>query len=219
MTHDRHEPDLEIVQTWASARGIEITPMQFDALAAYRKRVLDVNKYMNLTAITDPADFAVKHFIDSLTLLPQIPHGANLIDIGTGAGFPGMVLHIMRNDLRVTLLDSTRKRVDFLRETAEILGRPAECIHARAEEHARSHNGAYDICTARAVARLDKLARWALPLVAPGGAFLAMKGPDVAEEIEAASPALEKYGGRVEDVFVAELTENLRHSIVVVRKK
>ncbi|MCL1844319.1 MAG: 16S rRNA (guanine(527)-N(7))-methyltransferase RsmG, partial [Defluviitaleaceae bacterium] len=174
---------------WANSRGIEITPAQLDALAAYQQRVLDVNKYINLTAITDPADFAVKHFIDSLTLLPHLPHlphKTNLIDIGTGAGFPGMVLRIMRDDLHITLLDSTRKRVNFLRETSEQLGLPTESVHARAEDFAREHGAIFDICTARAVAGMDRLAGWALPLVRSGGAFLAMKGPDVAEELEKA---------------------------------
>lgn len=208
----------EIILQWASARGIEISPAQINALAAFQQRVLDVNKNMNLTAITDPTDFAVKHFIDSLTILPHIPHGAKLIDIGTGAGFPGMVMRITRPDLDVTLLDSTRKRVNFLREAAEMLGLPTECVHARAEEFARTHGGMFDVCTARAVAGLDRLAGWALPLVKRGGIFLAMKGPEVVDEIEKATPALGKSGGRVEGVFVEEIAKRLRHSIVLVKK-
>ena len=218
MAVSKPDPVSEIVMNWATCRGVEVTPAQIDALEAYRLRVLDVNKYMNLTAITDPEDFAVKHFIDSLTLIPHIPHKANLIDIGTGAGFPGMVLRIMRDDLHITLLDATRKRLNFLRETAEMLDLPVEIVHARAEDHARTHGGTYDICTARAVARLDKLATWALPLVKNNGTFLAMKGPDISDELENATPAIKKYGGRVKDVCITELPGGIKHSIVSITR-
>ncbi|MCL1862886.1 MAG: 16S rRNA (guanine(527)-N(7))-methyltransferase RsmG, partial [Defluviitaleaceae bacterium] len=171
-----------------------ISDEQYAMLEAYKARVLEVNQYMNLTRITEETDFAVKHIIDSLTLLPFIGHGASLIDIGTGAGFPGMVLGIMRDDLKVTLLDSLRKRVNFLRQTADMLGLPdIECVHARAEDFAKTKT--FDICTARAVASLDKLAAYALPLVKKGGLFLAMKGNDIADELEKAKPAIKKYGG------------------------
>ena len=205
----------DIILEFAGENDLEITDKQLATLAAYQAHVLDVNRRMNLTRITDPADFAVKHIIDSLTLLPFIPPGASLIDIGTGAGFPGMVLGIMREDLRLTLLDSTRKRVDFLRETADMLGVQAECVHARAEEYSAP---GFDICTARAVAAMDKLAGYALPLVKPGGVFLAMKGPEISREIEMAKPAIEKHGGFIENIHMVKLSHARTHSVVAIRK-
>lgn len=209
----------EIVLSWARTNGLEVSDAQLEKFAAYQSRVLTVNRHMNLTAITDEKDFAVKHLIDSLTLLPYIKKGQKVIDVGTGAGFPGLVLRIMREDLRLTLLDSLRKRVVFLRETADMLNFPeVECIHSRAEEWAKAHCEAYDICTARAVASLDKLVGYALHLVKKGGVFLAMKWRDIAEEIEKANPALKKHGGVVEKVALVEIDNNLKHSIVIIRK-
>jgi len=202
-----------IIEKWARENGIEISEAQFDALAAYQNRVLEVNKYMNLTRITDEKDFAIKHIIDSLTLLPYIKKNAGLIDIGTGAGFPGLVLRIMRDDLQLTLLDSLRKRVNFLQETSTMLGLTVECIHSRAEEHSAK----YDICTARAVASMDKLAKYALPLVKKGGIFLAMKGFEISEELEKAKPIINKLGGKTEKIDIVNLPEGLQHSVVVIR--
>jgi 16S rRNA (guanine527-N7)-methyltransferase len=209
----------DIILNWAQGNALEITPSQLDKLAEFQARVLEINQHMNLTAITAPADFAVKHIIDSLTLLPYIPENARLVDIGSGAGFPGLVLKIMREDLQLTLLDSLRKRVNFLRETAETLGFPnTECIHARAEDHAKTHANFYGITTARAVASMEKLAAWALPLTKSGGSFLAMKGPQIQAELQNAKPAIKKYGGSVEKIALAELAPGLSHSIVIIRK-
>jgi 16S rRNA (guanine527-N7)-methyltransferase len=211
----------DIIKNWARENGIEISPAQLNALLAYQERVLTVNKYMNLTAITDEENFAVKHFIDSLTLLPYVKTGAKLIDIGTGAGFPGMVLRIMRDDLQLTLLDSLRKRIIFLRETWNILNpndSSIEFVHARAEDFSKKNFDKFEICTARAVANLEKLAAYALPLLKEGGIFLAMKGPDITAEIKNASPAIKKYGGLVEKVDIIKIAENLNHSVVVIRK-
>jgi len=234
----------QLVTDWAQENGVEITAAQMDLLANFQARVLEANTRMNLTAITEPADFAVKHIIDSLTLLPLFGAGADvgasLIDIGTGAGFPGMVLRIMcarlhegalatngemlpSAGLKVTLLDSTLKRVNFLRETAEGLGLPTECIHARAEEFSRTkafyRAEKFDFATARAVAALDKLAGYALPFVKTGGIFFAMKGPAPQGEIDMAAGAIARHGGIVETVHAVEIAEGIVHSIVVIRKK
>ena len=205
----------KIISVWTRENGIEISETQFDLLAKYQQRVLEVNKHMNLTRITDEKDFAVKHIIDSLTLLPYIKANASLIDIGTGAGFPGLVLRIMRDDLKLTLLDSLRKRVNFLRETSDMLGLSVECVHARAEDHSQI----YDICTARAVASLDKLAKFALPLLGKNGVFLAMKGTEISEEIENAKPVIKKFGGQIEKIDIVQLSEELKHSIIVIKKE
>jgi 16S rRNA (guanine527-N7)-methyltransferase len=210
----------DIVTGWAKSNGLEVSEAQINALAAYQQRVLEVNQHMNLTAITADEDFAVKHIIDSFTLLPFIAENATLIDVGTGAGFPGLVLRIMRPSLRLTLLDSLRKRVNFLRETANMLGfSDVECVHARAEDYSKTNACAFDIATARAVASLDKLAKWALPLVKENGVFLAMKGHDIDAEIEKAQPTIHKFGGHVEKVELVNISNRLTHSIVVIRKQ
>ncbi|MCL2048287.1 MAG: 16S rRNA (guanine(527)-N(7))-methyltransferase RsmG [Defluviitaleaceae bacterium] len=203
-----------IINSWASANGLVISQAQYDMLEAYKNRVLEVNKHMNLTAITSDEDFAVKHIIDSLTLLPFVPDGARCIDIGTGAGFPGVVLRIMK-DIRLTLLDSLRKRIVFLREATDMLGlTDIDCVHSRAEQHKNT----YQIATARAVASLDKLVGYALPLLEKDGVFLAMKGRDVGAEIEMAEGALRKYGGVVGSVERVGIAEGVERSVVVVRR-
>jgi len=208
-----------LITGWAGQNGISITDAQLNLLLRHQEKVIETNKYMNLTAITCPQEFAVKHIIDSLTLLPYIPTGTHLADIGTGAGFPGLVLAIMRPNLRVTLIDSLRKRVFFLQEIIAELGLDnAEAVHSRAEDIAR--NGiTFDICTARAIANMDKLAKWVLPITAPGGIFLAMKGPNLEEELENAKPTIAKLGGLIKTVDTIEIAPGLMHSIVVVSRK
>jgi len=208
----------DLVKKWASENGIAVIDAELALLEQHQSMVLETNKHMNLTAITAPEEFAVKHIIDSLTLLPYIPQGAMIADIGTGAGFPGLVLAIMRKDLHVTLVDSLRKRVFFLQEVVSKLGlHNVECVHTRAEDLVHAGK-TFDICTARAVARMDKLVRWVLPITKPGGTFLAMKGPDISEELENAKPALEKLGGYVKSVDLIEIAPGLTHSIVVIEK-
>ena len=211
----------DIIISWLAQSGQTLTESQLSTLARYQELVLTAP--MNLTAITNSDDFAIKHFIDSLTLLPwvdKLPKTANCIDIGTGAGFPGIPLKVARPALTLTLLDSLQKRIHFLRGAAEELGlQGVECIHARAEDLAKQKGATYDLATARAVARLDKLAGYALPLVKPGGIFLAMKGPDVSDEIKEAKPALRKLGGEVESIETAEISQAMGRSIVVIRKQ
>lgn len=204
------------VQNWATQQGIQITAPQVEKLAAHRHMVLEKNKVMNLTAITCSTAFETKHIIDSLSVLPFIPHGAQLADIGTGAGFPGIVIAIMRPDVQVTLVDSLRKRVIFLQEVVEAISLPnVTAIHARAEDMARQGHS-FDICTARAVAHMQKLAKWVLPLTKRGGTFLAMKGPAIQEELETATPTITKLGARITAVHAVTLQPGLVHSIVEV---
>jgi len=208
-----------LIHEWAAKNDLTITETQQQMLQKHQDMVLYTNKHMNLTAITAPDEFATKHIIDSLTLLPYIPQNAQtLADIGTGAGYPGLVLAIMRPNLRVVLLDSLRKRVRFLQEVVDELGLTnVECLHARAEELAPT-GIEFDICTARAVASMDKLAKWILPLVSPGGTLLTMKGPDVQDELAAAEKILAKRGGVVQNVDTMEIAPGIAHSIVVVSK-
>jgi len=211
----------DIISAWLAGMGQGLTNSQFSKLAMYQEMVLSAP--MNLTSITNDLDFAVKHFVDSFTLLPwvdKLSEGANCIDIGTGAGFPGIPLKIARPGLSITLLDSLLKRILFLRSAVEELGlHDVECVHARAEDLIKQRHASYDIATARAVARLDKLARYALPLVKPGGIFLAMKGPDVEDEIKDAKRALAKLGGVIEGIEPVEISRGMGRSIIIVRKQ
>lgn len=168
-----------------------ITAAQRDKLAAYFDLLVIANERMNLTAITAPAEAADKHFVDSLLALAYIPQGASCIDVGTGAGFPGIPLLIARPDLRMTLLDSLNKRVAFLEETLATLGLCATCLHARAEDAAKTqpHRGAYDIALSRAVAPLPTLLELTVPFLRTGGISICYKGSAAHEEAESAQTA------------------------------
>jgi len=208
----------DIVKTWANQNNIDIKDSQLSQLEAFQNIVLKANEKMNLTAITNHEDFAVKHIIDSMTLLPYIGDNSTIIDVGTGAGFPGLVLRIMMENTSLTLLDSRKKRVEFLRHALDAMKYPeVQIVHDRAEDWARK-GSKYEICTARAVASLDKLAEYALPLVKPDGLLLAMKGPDIKDELKKAEPAIKKMRGILDRVDIVEIAQGLKHSIVVIRK-
>ena len=170
-----------------------------ERLFALTERMLEVNAHMNLTAITDMEGIILKHYADSLTIAPYIPDNASVIDVGCGAGFPSLPLAIARPDLRITAFDSTAKRIHYISETAEMLGiRNITAITARAEELALDpeYRERFDISCARAVARLNVLSELCIPLVKPGGAFIAMKA-NAAEELTEAENALRKLGGKL----------------------
>ena len=174
-----------------------------DALAekfyALTVRMLEVNEYMNLTAITDLDGVILKHYADSLTAAKYLPEGASLIDIGCGAGFPSLPLAIARPDLQITALDSTAKRINYIRETAEILGLTnIACAAARAEDaaHDPAYREKFDISCARAVARLNVLCELCMGYVRKGGQFVAMKA-NAADELEEAENAIAKMGGKL----------------------
>ena len=205
-------------------RGLAQLGLPADAvpqLEAYSALLLEKNKVMNLTAITAPQEVATLHLLDCASLLTMADlRGKRVIDVGTGAGFPGMVLRILEPDFDLTLLDSLGKRVDFLREVCASLSLArTDCVHARAEEYAAGHRQQYDIATSRAVANLNLLCELTLPLVKVGGQFLAMKGPDCAQEVREAARAAELLGGRVESVREYTIPgTDIRHSIVVIQK-
>lgn len=184
-----------------AAWELALSPAQAEQFAAYAALLAEWNEKMNLTAITALPDVARKHFLDSLSLLQYtpLPAGASLLDVGSGAGFPGMALKIARPDLRVTCMDGTGKRVGFLQAVADALGLDVACLHARAEEAGRKPplRAGFDVVTARAVAALPVLCEYCLPFARVGGRFLAMKGPDGQAEGDAAATALEKLGARL----------------------
>ena len=166
----------------AGSLGVALSGGQLTLFAEYARLLLEWNERMNLTAITDPEGIAVRHFVDSLTLLraAEPAPGAKLLDVGTGAGFPSVPACIARPDLKPTLLDSLKKRLLFLQELTEALSIQAELVHQRAEDAARlsEYREQFDLVCARAVARLSALCEYCLPFVRLGGSFAALKGPD-----------------------------------------
>jgi len=169
----------------------ELTDEQLDRFDAYYALLIEWNTRMNLTAITDKEDVAKKHFVDSLAALPYLKQGARVADVGTGAGFPGLPLLIVRPDLKLTLIDSLNKRVTFLQTACETLGLDAVCLHMRAEDAGRDprYRGKFDVVLTRAVSALPVLAELTVPLAKVGGISIAYKG-DANGELEAAKNAL-----------------------------
>lgn len=198
-----------------------LSPEQIDTLCAFGQALIEKNKVMNLTAITAPRDVATLHLLDCAALAAQLDlSGKRVIDVGTGAGFPGMVLAILTPDARFTLLDSLGKRVDWLRETCDDMGLSrVTCVHARAEEFAGEHRQAYDMATSRAVAALPLLSELALPLVKVGGCFLAMKSVDSDAEIDSARGAIGQLGGKIEAIRDYTIPgTDVTHRVVIIRK-
>ena len=156
----------ERVGEWAAANRIALAPGKLDDLDRYAGEVAETNKQFNLTAITDPDDMEVRNIIDCLSVVPLIPEGARVADVGTGAGFPGMVIRIIRDDVDMTLIEATNKKLEFVCRTAEKLGYKVAGTHMRSEEAARSAlRGSFDVVTARAVAPLPVLLEYTLPLL------------------------------------------------------
>ena len=189
----------------------------------YMNLLLEWNEKINLTAITEPADVRVKHFEDSLTCLKSgyIKDGDKVVDVGTGAGFPGLPIKIENNSVKLTLMDRLNKRINFLKEVSHKLNMDTECIHIRAEEAGKNklYREQFDVSVSRAVARLCVLVEYCLPLVKVGGYMLAMKGKDIEEELEQAKPLIKSLGGQVKEVQLHTLSdEEITHSIVVIEK-
>ncbi|WP_150824286.1 16S rRNA (guanine(527)-N(7))-methyltransferase RsmG [Megasphaera sp. DJF_B143] len=187
------------------AMGLVLEDYQIRQFCRFEELLLETNKVMNLTAITDPGEVAVKHMADSLSCYDEryFPKDASLLDLGTGAGFPGIPLAIFRPDLTVTFFDSLQKRLNFLNEVCRETGlRKVAFLHGRAEEmaHQEAYREQFDLVTSRAVARLSILCEWALPYVRKNGLFIALKGAQYEEEIKEASNALRILGGTLEEV-------------------
>lgn len=199
--------------------GCSLSEQQLDRLCKYGELLLEKNKVMNLTAIREPQKVATQHFLDCLALLRVADfREKTLLDVGCGAGFPGMPLLIGEPSLHLTMLDSLAKRMNWLRdEVLPELGIAAECVTARAEEYALFHRESYDIVTSRAVARLNILAELCLPFVKKNGLFLAMKGQSAAEELAEAEKGIALLGGKVERVFEYPV-EDAVHCVLVIRK-
>ena len=196
--------------------GISLSDTQADRFCQFGDALIEQNKVMNLTAITEPEAVARLHFADCLALLEiENLKGKKLIDVGCGAGFPGVPLKLGEPTIQLTLLDSLQKRVNWLRVTMDAMGVEAECVAARAEEF--GNRECYDVATSRAVARLNILAELCLPFVKVGGCFLAMKAAAAEEELQEAKRAISLLGGKLERVAEYEI-DGAPRKVLVIRK-
>ena len=202
--------------------GIELTEEQLEKFYLYMNILLEWNEKINLTAITNEKEIILKHFVDSLTINKYIEDSKSLIDVGTGAGFPGIPIKILRQDLKITLLDSLNKRINFLNEVIEKLDlKNIECIHGRAEEFGKNKNyrEKYDFATSRAVANMSTLSEYLIPFVKVGGKVLAMKGDKAEEELEEAKKAIKLLGGKVENIDNFYLPDSdIKRNIIIIKK-
>lgn len=213
---------IGFIKKSAAEFGLEITDNQKSQLEKYAEMLIEWNQKINLTAIVEPKEIGVKHFLDSMLIFKnsEIPYGAKIIDVGTGAGFPGVVMKIVRPDIELTLLDGLNKRLVFLSELCEELGIDAETVHSRAEEAGKSskYREKYDIATARAVAKLNVLSEYCLPFVKTGGSFIALKGPAAEEEITESESAVKLLGGGKIKVFSENLADCGKRIICEIKK-
>ena len=201
---------------------LEYTDLQKEKLDKYAQMLVEWNDKINLTAITDYDEIMIKHFYDSIYpfTLFELPENSEIIDVGTGAGFPSCPLKIVRDDLKVTLLDSLNKRIAFLAQLSETLDLGATCIHGRAEELGKNleYREKFDCATARAVANLSDLCEYCLPFVKVGGVFAALKGSNGEEELKDAKNAIKILGGKTENFIEYELPNGDKRTLILIRK-
>lgn len=214
--------NTEQLKRECAAFGVELTDEMCERFDIYAATLIEWNEKMNLTAITDPSGIVTRHFADSLTFftVAQPQKSASLIDVGSGAGFPGLALKIVRPDLDITLLDGTMKRITFLNEAASRMGLAVNAVHARAEEAAvkPQMREKYDFAAARAVAAMNVLAEYCLGFVKPGGLFIAMKGPSAKGECTDAEAAIAKMGGKTGEIKQLFLSDGSERALVTVKK-
>ena len=202
--------------------GVRFSVEQIEQFYKYMNLLIEWNEKMNLTAITEPKEIILKHFIDSITILKYIDDNSKLVDVGTGAGFPGVPLSIMNPTLKITLVDSLNKRLIFLQEVVKELNlQNIEIVHARAEEFGQNKNyrDKFDIATSRAVANLATLSEYLVPLVKIGGKIISMKASNAKEEINDAQKAIEVLGGKIEKIEEFDLPESdIGRTIIIIDK-
>ncbi len=231
----------ELLYLSASKLGVELNKEQAEMFMKYKFLIQQWNEKMNLTAITDDTGIIIKHFADSMSILPIMlereedirdwegsdERGLSVIDVGTGAGFPGIPLKIVCPGLNLTLLDSLNKRLVFIEDVVKELGlKNVNIIHSRAEDGGRDTKlrDKFDFCVSRAVARLNVLCELCMPFVKEGGYFISLKGPDVYSELNEAEITVETLGGQIEDVVELDIPESektgekIRHCAVIIRK-
>ncbi len=208
----------------AAEYGISLSDTQMEQYNRYFELLVEWNEKINLTAITEPKEVAIKHMIDSITAYDDnlFKDGTTVIDVGTGAGFPGLPLKIFCPEIKLTLMDSLNKRIKFLQTVVEELGlKDVECIHARAEEGARNkkYRESFDIAVSRAVARLPILCEYCLPFVKKGGHFIALKGMQYHDEAEEAAKAIKVMGGSKTEIRPVKLPElDDKRAVITITK-
>ena len=212
-------PNFELCCSEFEKYGLELTQEKYEKFDKYAEFLVEYNKNVNLTAITDSEEILVKHFIDSTLILKyiDIPENSSIIDVGTGAGFPSVPLKIMRPDIKLTLLDSLAKRITFLQKLCEIIEIDAECIHGRAEDIAKmpEYREKFYFACARAVANLSVLSEYCMPFVQVGGTFISMKGPN--ENPNESINAITLLGGEINKIHSYSLESDSRN-IIEIRK-
>jgi len=200
---------------------INLTQNMFDNFNTYQKELIEWNNNINLTTITEDNEVWLKHFVDSCTISKYIKENDSVIDVGTGAGFPGIPVRIIK-DIKITLLDSLNKRINFLNEVCDKCNlKDVNTVHGRAEDFGKDkkHREQYDIATARAVANLSTLLEYCLPFVKVNGSFICMKSSDCDEEINDAKYALEELGGKIEIIEDITLPDSdIKRKIIVIKK-
>ncbi len=208
--------------TYLSELNLKLDEKQIRQFYIYMNLLLEWNEKINLTAITQEDEIILKHFVDSLTIVKYLKEGATVIDVGTGAGFPGIPIKIVREDINVVLMDSLNKRLKFLDEVIKELElKKISTIHSRAEELARSkkYRESFDVATSRAVANLSTLAEYMLPFVILGGQCICMKGAEVEEELEQAKNAISVLGGKINTINTFDLPKSdMGRNVIVIDK-
>ena len=216
--------DIDLLKEGAGKLGINLDDVALHKFDEYAALLLEWNEKINLTSIIEPDQIVTKHFLDCLAGLTNltIPQNSSLIDVGTGAGFPGIVLKIARPDIKLTLLDSLNKRVLFLNEVVSRLGLiDAETVHSRAEDGGNNPKlrEQFDYSVARAVAPLNELSEFCIPFIKKGGLFFAMKGPEPDLEVNNAKNAIGTLGGKFEKQIVYEIPfTDITHSLIIIKK-
>lgn len=215
---------FELIEIACKSVGMNLTKEKYDKFMLYKDLLKEWNEKINLTAITEDEEIVKKHFIDCIKAFnaEAFKKAHSIIDVGTGAGFPGIPIAIMRDDVKVTLLDSLNKRINFLNEVVAKLGlKNVTTIHSRAEDGARKKElrEKFDIATSRAVANMSVLSEFCMPYVRINGNFIALKGPSVEEELSEAKNAIATLGGELIDVIKVQIEEtDLRHNLVIIKK-
>jgi 16S rRNA (guanine527-N7)-methyltransferase len=213
----------KLIEASCKSMNLEFDEEKYDQFVEYKNLIQEWNEKINLTAITDDEGIMKKHFIDSIKVFnfTELHKAKSVIDVGTGAGFPGIPMKIVRPDMEVVLLDSLMKRVNFLNEVISKLGlQDISAIHGRAEDLAKvQYRDSFDVCISRAVANMTLLTELCLPFVKVNGYFVAMKGPSADAEIEEAKGAIGMLGGKLEQIIEVEIEESdLKHNLVIVKK-
>lgn len=210
-------------EKYLAKMNISLLKEQYGQFYAYMELLIEWNEKMNLTAITEPKEIILKHFVDSLTIAKYVKEDKSIIDMGTGAGFPGIPIKIYRKDVKVVLADSLNKRIKFLDEVIDKLKlENVETIHCRAEELGKNkqYREKFDYATSRAVANLSTLSEYLMPFVKLNGKCIFMKTIEVEEELEKAKKAIKTLGGKIEKVDKFEIPESdLGRSIIIVKKE